>query len=73
MLAFGGTVADFTPAVEADGSLQRMVAEQILASPDWKAVSDTKGRSRDRMLGRLMHQALKREGGQSDALRLTGP
>jgi hypothetical protein len=25
------------------------------------------------MLGRLMHQALKREGGQSDALRLTGP
>ena len=41
----------------------RRLAEQILASPDWRAASDMKSRSRDRMLGRLMNQALRTERG----------
>lgn len=42
------------------------LAEQILASQDWKAISATKGSSRDRKLGRLMNQALKSERGRND-------
>ena len=33
MLAFGGTVADFTPAMEADGSFQRVMG-LALVEPD---------------------------------------
>jgi len=33
MLAFGGTVADFTPAMEADGTFQRVMG-LALVEPD---------------------------------------
>ncbi|MCE6078365.1 TniQ family protein [Agrobacterium vitis] len=49
------------------------LAEQILASQDWKAMSAIKGSSRDRKLGRLMSQALKSERGRNDVPRPTGP
>lgn len=49
------------------------LAEQILASQDWKTVSGLKGRLRDRQLGRLMNRVLKSEGGQDGAPRPTEP
>lgn len=49
------------------------LAEQILASQDWKTVPGLTGRLRDRQLGRLMNRVLKSEGGQNGAPRPTEP
>lgn len=49
------------------------LAEQILASQDWKTVSGLTGRLRDRQLGRLMNRVLESEGGQNGAPRPTEP
>ncbi|WFU13005.1 TniQ family protein (plasmid) [Rhizobium sp. CB3090] len=58
--------------LRSDVEYQRL-AEQILASHDWKAISETRGRLRDRKLGRLMNQALNSEAGKSEALRPAAP
>ncbi|MBZ7927069.1 TniQ family protein (plasmid) [Ensifer adhaerens] len=51
----------------------RRMAEQIVTGAEWKAISNTKGRSRDRQLRRLMTQALDRERARSDGPRPAGP
>lgn len=53
------------PKLRSDVEYQRL-ARQIMASPDWKAISDSSGSSRNRKLGRHMKQALKSERDRGD-------
>ncbi|MBB3428312.1 hypothetical protein FHT85_005337 [Rhizobium sp. BK312] len=52
--------------LKPDVEYQRL-AEEILASADWKGILAMKGRVRDRKLGRLMNRALKSEHDSNDA------